>query len=341
MPALTIRNLEPRDAEAFAAMLAARHQGDRKRLPQLDPALESPSGWLEGVRAIFDNPRKDAVAAERAGKLVGFLAGERMLLGPAEFASQFVPPRSISIGVEDHAVAAGEDVLDVYRAMYAALAGDWVREGFFRHRAAIVPGDAEIQEAWVTLGFGRYLTAGTRVAAAPVRDSQQRALTIERASPEDIELVMELAEDLNQWHWLSPIFWPILPDPQPAAREFNLNMLRSGEVPYFVAYDGGKPAGMQTFLRPGFTPSLVDRSKDVYLFEGVVSDGARGGGIGAALLSKTMAWATNSGFETCTLHWASGNPSGGPFWLSHGFEPIEHTMERQVDDRVAWARVNR
>ena len=50
-----------------------------------------------------------------------------------------------------------------------------------------------------------------------------------------------------------------------------------------------------------------------------------------------MEWAATNGYHTCTLHFASQNPSGGPFWLGHGFVPIEYTMERRVDERVAWA----
>jgi hypothetical protein len=51
-----------------------------------------------------------------------------------------------------------------------------------------------------------------------------------------------------------------------------------------------------------------------------------------------MAWASGAGYTTCTLHFASENYSGGPFWLKHAFVPVEHTMERRVDERIAWGR---
>lgn len=76
----------------------------------------------------------------------------------------------------------------------------------------------------------------------------------------------------------------------------------------------------------------------MYLFEGVVASDSRGGGIGGALLKHSMAWAAQAGFETCTLHFASGNPLGAPFWLGHGFVPVEHTMQHVIDARVAWGR---
>ncbi|MBK6319435.1 MAG: GNAT family N-acetyltransferase [Dehalococcoidia bacterium] len=261
-----------------------------------------------------------------------------MSLPPNDFASQFVPPQSISIPVEGHAVAAGIDALPVYVALYADLAATWAADGFFHHRAAIPAGDPELQDIWVTLGFGRFLTAATRRVADPVLLDRGRAITVERASAEDIEDVLALSDDLMAWHWNSPMFWPVLHVTAEAVREFNLNALRSSETPYFVAYEDGRPIAMQSFLRPGFTPPIIRQSSDVYLFEGIVASGIRGGGIGGALLRHSMDWARLAGHETCTLHFAPANPSGAPFWLGHGFVPVEHTMERIIDSRIAWAR---
>ena len=148
---------------------------------------------------------------------------------------------------------------------------------------------------------------------------------------------MELAETLALHHTLAPMFWPFLHTTDAAARAFNLQELEQNTTPYFIAYQDGKLAGAQTFLRPGFTPGPVDHTHDIYLYEGVVQPDARSGGVGTALLAHSMRWAAEQGYQTCTLHFASGNFSGAPFWLGHGFQPVEHTMERRVDERIAWA----
>lgn len=338
MPNLEVRVAEARDADACAALLAARHRRDRERVWHLAAALEAPSACRPAIDDLLASPRADGVVAIDAGEVRGFLFGERMLLPPGDFASLFVPPHSIAMPIQGHAVAEPSAAPIMYRAMYAQLAETWTGAGLFTHRVSIPPGDADMQEAWVALGFGRYLTAATRPPAQPVHNPRPRALSIERASPEDLDDVMALADDLNAWHWRSPMFWPVVHTAEPAAREFTLDQLRSGESPFFVAYEEGRPVGMQTFMRPGFTPPVVDRENDVYLFEGVVADSARGGGIGATLLAHSMEWAARSGFQTCTLHFASGNPLGAPFWTGHDFAPVEHGMERTIDARVAWAR---
>lgn len=265
MTSIEVRGIAPSDLEACAAMLAARHRLDMTRLPSLEPALEDATACKSLLEPLFTNPRADGLVAIDGGAPVGFLFGERMLLAPGDFASNFVPPHSISMPVEGHAVAEGADVLAVLRALYAELAGRWTADGFFVHRVSTTASNPELQEAWVTLGFGRKLTAAIRSTAAPVGIAHPRTIQVERASPEDIDDVMSLVDEQNRWHWRSPIFWPVLLEAEPAAREFNLNSLRSSEIPYFVAYDGGRPAGMQTFLRPGFTPPIVKGDPGVSL----------------------------------------------------------------------------
>jgi len=75
----------------------------------------------------------------------------------------------------------------------------------------------------------------------------------------------------------------------------------------------------------------------VYLFQGVVSERARGGGVGAALLQHALAWMRRDGVTRCALHFLAANPSGQPFWTGHGFRPVEHFLTRTVDGRMAWS----
>ncbi len=335
MSRVSARPFEARDIAPAAALLAARHQRDRKRLPMLAAALESPAAWTPGLEAMTVNRRADGAVADQDREVVGFLVGERMLLPPDAFASKFVPPHSINLPVDGHAAAHGRDLTTIYRVMYGLLATRWVAEGFFVHTSAIVPGDADMQEAWVAIGFGRELTAATR-GTGPVAGAT--GAEIHQAATEDIEVIAGLSRTLYLHHASSPMFWPLLPETEPAAREFLLAQLGEAAHAHFVAYERGRPIGMNTFLRPGFTPPIVEPEKNVYLFEGVVQPDVQSGGVGKALLEHSMAWCRQQGYELCTLHFAAGNPSGAPFWLGQGFVPVEHTMRRRIDERIAWAR---
>lgn len=337
MPAIEVEAFAPDGIEAAGRLLAARHAADRRRLPVLTAKLEGPGACAAEVASLLHRKRTSGAIARRNGEVVGFLFGEQMLFAPYQHPYQYIHPHSIEIPVQGHAVAPGEDLVTVYRALYGFLAVEWVRHGFFVHRTYIVPGDAELQEAWVALGFGRHTTCATRDTAAPVAVEPRAGIDIHLAGREDLEVVLGLSRTLELHHVAAPIFWPMLKTVEPANREFHAGALESGEEPYFVAYEGGRPVGMQTFLRPGYTPPTIDQEADVYLYEGVVEPDVRSGGVGRALLAHSMAWARDRGYRTCTLHFASNNPSGVPFWLGQGFVPIEHSMDRIVDGRIAWA----
>jgi GNAT superfamily N-acetyltransferase len=335
---LTIRPFEPADIPAAALLLAERQKRDRKRLKMLSKALEEPTFW-EGLfrRAAADSShQKDRVVAIRDGKLAGFLIGERMLLGPREFPSIFIPPQSISIDTPCHAVAKGENPTEVFRALYTFLADHWIHDGFFVHRIDLPAGDREVEEAWVTLGFGRSTTAAVRGTGA-VDYVRKSGVEVHRAGVEDIDVIMRLVDTLNRHHAQAPMFWPILRATDDAAKEFNLTSVRDPQNPYFIAYDNGRAVALESFLRPGFTPLIVEADKTIYLYDGVVEMDVRSHGVGSLLLERGMAWARERGIERCVLHFASGNPSGAPFWLGHGFVPVQHTMERRIDERIAWA----
>lgn len=338
MARIAVHPFEMRHLEDAARLLAARQVRDRQRLPMLAAALEDPAACRELLAPSVENPRTQGAVALRGERVVGFLFGEQSLVAPDDFAYQFIPPYSVVIGVQHHAVDAGEDVEAVYRALYAALAEGWTRQGFFAHRTHIVPGDVPVQEAWVALGFGRHMTAATRATADPVSVRGEAGIEVRDASPEDIEVVMGLSLTLARHHAQAPMFWPVLPTALPAARAFILGALKDPSCPHFVAYRRGRPVGMQTYLVGGFTPPIVEREQNIYLFEGVVEPEAQGEGVGAALLNHGMRWAREAGYGWCTLHFASGNPSGAPFWLGHGFTPVEHAMVRRIDERIAWAR---
>jgi GNAT superfamily N-acetyltransferase len=338
MGRVSVRPFQPADLAVCAELLAGRQRSNRTRLPMLAVSLEDPGACRALLERTGANPRCCRFVAERDGRVVGFLSGEDMLFPPDHFASQYIPPQSFDMAVEGHAVAADEDLTDVYRALYAGLSAEAVARGLFTHRVHVVP-DPDVQEAWVSLGFGRHLTAAVRETAVPVDGGGRASIEVHQASAEDIEVIMGLHDTLSRHHLKPPMFWPILPAPQPAAREYDLAHLADTKTnPYFVAYQDGRPVAMQTFNRPGFIPELVEKHENIYLYEGVVEDGVRAGGVGAALLDRTMQHLRDRGYRWCTLHFASGNPSGAPFWLKHRFIPVEHEMERRIDDRITWAR---
>ena len=245
-----------------------------------------------------------------------------------------MPPRSAQLGYSNHAAKAGLEH-EVYREMYAALAAEFVSRGFFDHIAYVAPQDRAVEEALLSLGFGRTLTAAMR-GVEPVVGAAKADL--HQAGGEDANVVFELNEELMQHHARAPIFWPLLREPEESSHQFTRDLLADPKTnAHWVAYENGKLLGMNTFMAPVWITPMLTPEKTVYLYQGIVSEGVRGGGVGKALLARGIDWAREQGYQHVALHFASPNVSGARFWQAQGFSPIEHRMARHIDERIAWA----
>jgi len=148
---MTVRLFESTDTGACAALLAAAQKMAIKGFAlgkARSPAYTDPRNCCELLEGMFSSQRGDAVVAESNGRVIAFLAGERQMFGPQDFASIYAEPRSVSIALHGYAVAPGLDVTATYAQMYAVLAALWVSSGLFVHNVAVAAQDAAAIEAW-------------------------------------------------------------------------------------------------------------------------------------------------------------------------------------------------
>jgi len=340
---ITVRDAVASDLDGCAALLAVRHARDRVQTPMLPELYEDTAACAELLAPLFGGTAANGAVAEVGGELVGFAVGQRATPAPDHWLAQYLPPRSVGVPVHGHAVAAGADPERVYRALYAWLAATWTDDGFFRHRIGIPAGDPEQRDVWFELGFGAAITYAGRdvrpLDSAAILDSD---VSIRAATTEDQPEVERLEQVNSRFHNQSPVFWPyVWDDVHESASGLTSYALSRDHSAVFLAVRGTETIGMQLLfsgdaIRLG--SQLSTEGGSVYLNHGIVDPEARGGGVGTALTEQSLSWAADAGYRQMTLHYATMNPSGGPFWRRHGFTPLEVTVERHVDERVAWAQ---
>jgi GNAT superfamily N-acetyltransferase len=324
-----------------AALLAARHRADQRRVSGLPPAFDDPAVALPALEALLGDPSADGWAALSGERLVGFLVGKRQLFADTNLLAAFFDARLVMIPFAGY--AADPEIGDeVYRALYTAAAGTWVEAGFFSHSIRTTSDPLGV-EPWFTFGFGRRVTTGVRA----LDDGHGRVelpglpspFIARRAGPDDGEAVHELIADLVRFHSDSPIFMPQLPEAIAAERGEIAAWLADPAVAYWVAEEAGDAVGVmglhpaQGFIDDGRRP---DRS--AYLFLGHMHPSARGRGIATALLNVALIWARGAGYTACLVDWFTTNPLSNRFWPRRGFLPFASRLERRVDARVAWAK---
>jgi GNAT superfamily N-acetyltransferase len=333
---LQVRDFEPADLDFAARLLAARFERAGENPAALGPTAPDTESCRASLESLASARHARGVVAARGVELIGFLLAERVLTPPDSAQSYFNPAFSAASPLHGHAVAAAEDPALVYRTLYAALAGDFVADGFLEHGIGVLAGERELHEAWVALGFGRSASLAFR-GVEPLAQPTRSDLEIRQATEKELPEVFALLAEQRAFHARSPMFLPdlrILHEPQ---ENLVRSLLEQPRCPTFVAYREGRALGMQLFAPLSFISWPLRDDATVYLFQGVVSEHERGAKVGATLLQHSLAWMRRENVRRCGLHYLSANPSGVPFWTSHGFRPAEHFLHRTVDARMAWS----
>jgi GNAT superfamily N-acetyltransferase len=331
------------DQQAAAELLAAAHARAMASGPgglHLGERYLSASGCRALVDQLFASPRTSAVVAEVDGRVRGYLAGEKQLFAPEDFASIYAEPRSTNVPLHGHAVAADADTTLVYERMYATLAQRWVADGFFIHNVAVSALDRAAKEAWNLLGFGRKSVCAvrptSRIGDVP---SNELGIRIEEIRGRDDEVLETFHRRLMIFQTGAPMFWPYTGESDAKVRSVRRDALLSGQGFAYIAKErAGRALGSLLFVPSVFLSPLLVCEKMVYLWEGFVEEDQRASGVGSILLDHAMSSLAERGVKWCALHFVSGNPRGGRFWPSRGFLPVETVLHRHVDERIAWAK---
>lgn len=334
--AITLTAFDPaKHLDVAASLLAERHHRDRDRDPRLPDLFEDAVACRSQVEQALQPADSMGVVAETGGEYAGFAIMSPQFFEATHMLANFFPPRGASIVYSGHAAREGMEY-DLYREMYAALADGFVRGGIFEHSVNLAAHDSAAIDAFNSLGFGRTLACAVR-NVDPV-ERQVPFLEVHLAAAEDYPAVEKLGEELTLHHARSPIFNPYIRESDEASHGFVKGLLQDPEAnAHWIAYENGRAVGMNTFMQPFFLSPMTVPEKTIYLFLGVVTQDARQGGVGSALLSRSIQWARDKGYQHVALHFATANVSGAKFWQSSSFRPVEYGMRRRIDDRIAWA----
>ena len=318
-----------------AKLLVDRHARDRARDPRLPEAFDENACRAQIEHAFETTGWRGMIARSGDGEIAGFMIMAPQLTEPTNMLASFFPPRGVSLAYSSHAARAGSEY-DAYREMFAALAEHFVSVGLFDFGANVSASDSALLETFSTLGFGRTMACAIRDVAPVARSAAP--VDVHQASSEDIDVIHQLSDELTLHHARSPIFNPFMREADLAGIEFQKGLLTEPAAnAHWVAYEDGKAIGMNTFMKPFFLAPMTVPEKTVYLFQGIVTQDARAGGVGSAILAKGVEWAREQGYENIALHYATANVPGAKFWQSSNFKPIDVGLRRRVDDRIAWA----
>jgi GNAT superfamily N-acetyltransferase len=325
MTSLSIVPLQEDHLPDAAALVTTRYRVLRLQVSPLPPRYEEVATILPLLRDLA--AQTPGVVALRGGRIAGFLLA--LLLPSWRGKRSTYSPEWANAAVKE---GSGQ----IYRQMYARLAGRWVANGCFTHLLTLLAHDREALDAWHWLGFGLVSVDAIRDLSPVERPPIQ--VDVSRAGLQDVEAVMKLDLALNRYMASPPIFLPLV---KVEGRAFHEERLADPASALWLAHRDGEARGYMTIgpANPNAC-AIIDEAKTASIVGAFVDEGLRGRGMGSALLSHSLDWARETGYERCAVDFEPENIPGSRFWLRY-FQPICYSMIRRVDEQIAWAHQDR
>jgi len=96
----------------------------------------------------------------------------------------------------------------------------------------------------------------------------------------------------------------------------------------------GHDVGLLTIELTSPVPRLCPDGQP-YIGPTAALPGARGQGVGHALVDAALTWAHDHGYQWVSVDFDTANPLSRPFWLHAGFRPAGYGVLRLIDGRPA------
>lgn len=297
-------------------------------VPELAVRFEGLPRALSVLKATARLPGSSGVVALEGGRLVGFLLGLPLVTPRTSRGALFIQERAAVVSYAGLGALAGR-AMDVIPEMYACLSRIWLDAHFFHHYVHVTTADVENLDAWQAVGFGIDVTTAIR-DTRPVPEARVTA-ELRQAGPDDLDTVMTLLTALYHYQAGPPMYSPYVPEVEVEERTYQARLLADRRTSHWLAFGEGSAVGLQSLQPPPpFLSPMLTGERSVYLPQSFTQEAARGGGLGTALLSRSMAWAREEGYGECVVRFLSANYVGARFWRKQGFRPVEHRLHRHV-----------
>jgi GNAT superfamily N-acetyltransferase len=320
MVMLVTEALDGATVERAGLLVAREHAAARQVRPELPAAFDRPDVCAAALQRLCDSGHHGLVVMSegRAAAVMTATARDNPVVG------------RYALMLPD-GFAVDPDLTDPTRVLAAAFAdlaapliAGGIRRFYLLHTAL-----PRLDEALSNLGFGRRSCYGIQ-PAAPRRGSSS-AVAVRIAGAGDLETIARLVLVEIQHRSTPPQFAPRQDQPL-AGLIAGHRALREGGAVHLLAALDGHDAGLLTIELTSPVPRLCPDGQP-YIGPTATLPGARGQGVGHALVDTALTWAHDHGYHWVSVDFDTANPLSRPFWLHAGFRPAGYGVLRLLDAR--------
>jgi GNAT superfamily N-acetyltransferase len=318
---LVIEDLGEATIERAAALVAREHIAARQIRPELPDAFGDAGLCAAALRRLCDSGHHGLVATD-GGRAVAVMT---VIVREIPAAGRYARLPAEGFAVDPDLADPTRVLATVFADLASPLVADGVLKYYLLHLAL-----SRLSEALSNLGFGRDGAYGIQSAAARRRSP---AVAVRAAGPEDLGSVARLALVELRHRSAPPMFGP--PQGRPLADlAAEHSALRDGGAVHLLASLGGVDVGLLTIELTSPVPRLCPDGQP-YIGPTATVPGARGQGVGRALVDAALTWAHDHGYRWVSVDFETANPLSRPFWLGVGFRPAGYGLLRRLDGAAA------
>ncbi len=316
----TIFPLSEQHLQPAVELFLESYRQERQANPLLPEATLTEPGRI--FSALKDCLGNSGIALVQNGRLLGY----------ALTGAQFAWKGQQAALVPEYAHSAiQEGKAELYQLMYQQLAQEWADAGIHLHLFGHLAHDSVLLETLYMLGFGAIVCEQLRDLDV---DIEHPAISIREESDPQKLLALELEH--RCYYVRSPLFLPKPTDRDEALADIKAQI--EGGDRFYVAYEEGQPCaymvlGQSAIGAEGF---LLQHTNTAQIKSAFARPGARGQGIGRALLQFAIEWSRRGGFDRLFVEHETANLSGGTFWRKH-FMPFLYFSMRYIDSTIPLA----
>jgi GNAT superfamily N-acetyltransferase len=300
------------------ALVAREHAAARQVRPELPAGFGSAAVCAAALQRLCDSGHHGLVATDN---------GRTVAVMTAAVRQNPVAGRYARLPAEGFAVEPDlADPTGVLAAAFGDLASPLIADGVLRYYLlhTALP---RLPEALSNLGFGRNGAYGVQAAAPRRRSSSAAAVRV--AGVEHLETIARLALVEMEHRSAPPMFAP-RHDRSLADLVAEHHALHDNGAVHLVAALDGRDVGLLTIELTSPVPRLCPDGQP-YIGPTATLPGARGQGVGHALVDAALTWAYVHGYQWISVDFDTPNPLSRPFWLNAGFQPTGYGLLRLID----------
>lgn len=314
----------------MSALLAKRHEKERKNFPFLPPAFEEIDEAEQVIRKQLKKPFVSGIAAVRGIDVIGYLL--------YEFKENTDRGRYILMNYESIAISDKEHPT-LLRLLYADAGAEWIKHGYFTHVMMVPLSEQALVEQWLEQGFSyeqKYAVLELKDFEAPDAAPPGK-LHIRQGGQQDAPLLKKVALWNSIHQAAAPSWHPITKETMENIKRSYMDLSQDKEAFLWIAELGERIAGFHVYFRKEEHLSLSTPMNCAELPAASTNPDMRGKGIGRQLANHCFAEMKNEGFDYLYADWHTPNQIASYFWPRLGFEPFMIRMSREIDPRIAWA----